>query len=345
MSATLPKMQYVRLGNSGLKVSKLILGCMTYGNETWGEWIIKDEEVVFQHIKAAYEAGINSFDTAPVYSRGASERLLGKAIKRLGVDRSSLVIMTKIQTGPISEGYSREDAKHPDSHGPWLSRKHIFDSIKASLDRLQLDYVDLLQCHVVDFDTPIEETMQALHDVVKAGYTRYIGMSNCPAWQFQRMQNYAITNRLTPFISMQNYHCLLYREAEREMLPTCKFLGVGTIPWSPLGRGLLCRPRANRSETVRGKSDVWTGMLQSEDDPTNAIIDRVEEVAKKTGASMSHVALSWLWTKEPVAAPIVGTSSVDHLHDLIKSLDFKLEQEDIKRLEELYTARPVAILY
>ncbi|KAG8704754.1 hypothetical protein FRC11_009612, partial [Ceratobasidium sp. 423] len=224
------KMTYVRLGNSGLKVSRLILGLMSYGNKQFGEWVLDEEEGI-KHIKAAYDAGIQTFDTANVYSNGDSERILGKAIKQLNLPRDEIVVMTKLYHLVVRDnsefilvngGDSPEaDAKgYANQYG--LSRKHIFESVKHSLERLQLDYVDVLQCHRFDYHTPIAETMQALHDVVKAGYARYIGMSSCHAYQFHAMQNYAIANNLTPFISMQNQHSLVYREEEREMMPTLK---------------------------------------------------------------------------------------------------------------------------
>jgi len=183
--------------------------------------------------------------------------------------------------------------------------------------------------------------MQALHDVVQKGWVRYIGMSSCTAWQFHMMQNYAVNNHLTPFISMQNYHSLLYREEEREMLPVCKLFGVGTIPWSPLSRGLLSRPRGERDTTLRSKTDPFTEILQKREDPSNEIIDRVEEIAKKKNISMSQVALAWLLTKDPVAAPIVGTSNLEHLDDMIKSIHIKLTDEEIKYLEEQYAPKPI----
>ncbi|KAI0760985.1 NADP-dependent oxidoreductase domain-containing protein [Trametes elegans] len=219
-----------------------------------------------------------------------------------------------------------------------LSRKHIFDSVKASLARLQVDYIDLLQCHRFDYETPIEETMQALHDVVKAGYVRYIGMSSCYAYQFHQMQNYAITHNLTPFISMQNHYSLIYREEEREMFPTLKHFGVGSIPWSPLARGLLTHPL--KTETVRAKSD---GFLQQYNIPAlPTIVGRVEELAKKKGVSMAQIATAWILAKPGVTAPIIGTTSLKNLEDILAALDVTLSEEDITFLEEPY--QPVAVL-
>ncbi|KAJ6617541.1 NADP-dependent oxidoreductase domain-containing protein, partial [Mycena sp. CBHHK59/15] len=255
------RVPYVRLGNSGLKVSKIILGCMSYGSPEWEPWVLPMEEAI-KHIKFAYDAGIQTFDTANVYSNGMSEVVLGKAIKELQLPRDEIVVMTKVRgavgkttnvsawelfkAGPDNIGYVNQ-------HG--LSRKHIFASVQDSLKRLQLDYIDVLQCHRFDYDTPIAETMEALHDVVKAGYVRYIGMSSCYAWQFHVMQNYAITHNLTPFISMQNQYSLIYREEEREMMPTLKHFGVGSIPWAPLARGELTRPLASE-KTARQSNDA-----------------------------------------------------------------------------------------
>lgn len=344
MSATKPTLSYVRLGKSGLKVSRIILGCMSYGSKSWEEWVLEEKDGI-EHIKAAFAAGVNTFDTANVYSNGESERILGKAIKEIGAPRSSFVILTKVCAPLIPDNVPKEAVFNPEQYGLvntyGLSRKHIFDSIKASLERLQLDYVDVFQCHRFDPETPIEETMQALHDVVQAGYARYIGMSSCAAWQFHLMQNYAIANRLTPFISMQNYHSLLYREEEREMDPVCSHFGVGTIPWSPLSRGLLSRPRDASGSTLRAKTDSYTAVVQKTDDPNLAIIDRVEELAKKKNVSMSQIALAWLMAKDPVAAPIVGTTKMENLMDVIKSVEVKLDDEEMKYLEELYTPKPI----
>ncbi|KAF5346826.1 hypothetical protein D9756_010565 [Leucocoprinus leucothites] len=334
-------MTYVRLGNSGLKVSKIILGCMSYGSSEWQPWVLNEEEGI-QHIKAAYEYGINTFDTANAYSNGLSEVVLGKAIKELELPHEGIVVLTKLffpvahEPGAVTFGPDTDKSKYVNQQG--LSRKHIFDSVKQSLARLQLDYIDVLQCHRFDPETPIEETMQALHDVVKAGYVRYIGMSSCYAWQFSAMQNYAINNKLTPFISMQNHYNLVYREEEREMFPTLKYFGAGSIPWSPLARGLLTRPFA--SHTTRGQTDrLIKGYSASES--TEKIIQRVEELAKSKGISMAQVALAWVLQREGVSAAIVGTTSLDNLHDLIDAVDVKLTAEEMKSLEEFYTARAV----
>ncbi|KIL64337.1 hypothetical protein M378DRAFT_186761 [Amanita muscaria Koide BX008] len=326
-------MPYVRLGNSGLKVSKIILGCMSYGTPEWFSWILPEEESIKQ-IKAA----LTDLDHLKMYSDGESERILGKAIKQLNLPRDEIVIMTKLyfivgrEPRTVLDGANSDDVGYVNQHG--LSRKHIFESVKHSLERLQLDYIDLLQCHQFDYDTSIEETMQALHDVVKAGYVRYIGMSSCWAWQY-----YAIANKLTPFISMQNHYSLVYREEEREMFPTLKYLGVGSIPWAPLGRGVLARPLSKF--TARGKADHYVGAYSKGSESTAKIVNRVEEVAKKRGISMAQVALAWMFQKDGVTAPIVGVTSSDHLQDIIGSVRVQLTPDEVKYLEEPYAPQAI----
>ncbi|KAH7888839.1 aryl-alcohol dehydrogenase [Phlebopus sp. FC_14] len=338
MATSQKSMPYVRLGSSGLKVSKIILGTMQYGTSEWQDWVLGEDEAI-KHIKAAYDAGINTFDTADMYSNGLSEVILGKAIKKLNLPRDEIVVMTKVYNvvGRTPGEKVFKSTAHPDQLGyvnqRGLSRKHIFHSIKNSLERLQLDYVDVLQCHRFDAETPIEETMQALHDVVKAGYVRYIGMSSCWAYQY-----YAIQNHLTPFISMQNHHSLIYREEEREMFPTMKLFGVGCIPWSPLARGLLTRPLGE--QTIRGKTDrIINSYIQHESDKD--IINRLEEVSKKKGATMAQVALAWSMAQDMVTAPIVGTTSLDNLMDLLAAIHVELSPEELKYLEEPYRSKAV----
>ncbi|KAJ7261783.1 Aldo keto reductase [Mycena haematopus] len=345
MSSATKKMEYVRLGQSGLKISKIVLGCMSYGNPKWGgNWVLGEEEAS-KHIKAAYDAGINAFDTANVYSTGISEEVLGRAIKQYQLPRDEIVIMTKVYF-PLSDKYPLFPGPAADAEGLvnqyGLSRKHIFDSVKHSLRRLQLDYIDLLQCHRFDPDTPVEETMQALHDVVKAGYVRYIGMSSCYAWQFNVMQNYAIANNLTPFISMQNHHNLLYREEEREMFPTLKHFGVGAIPWSPLARGALTRPIEAYGNTKRGESDVMPPSVYTQSTANQTIVKRVEEIAKKREISMAQVSIAWSLSKEGVSAPIIGTTSLANLAEAIAGVHIKLTEDEIKYLEEPY--QPMAVI-
>ncbi|KAJ3541586.1 hypothetical protein NM688_g6062 [Phlebia brevispora] len=316
------KMKYVRLGNSGLKVSKIILGCMSYGSKEWQQWVLEEEESI-QHIKFAYDHGITTFDTADAYSNGLSEVILGKAIKKLNLPREELVIMTKLfaPVAPEPGINMQAGGKTPQDYGvinqQGLSRKHIFDGVKNSLKRLQLDYVDLLQCHRFDYDTPIEETMQALHDVVKAGYVRYIGMSSCYAYQCKSLSRPCKTTRspttLTPFVSMQNHYNLIYREEEREMLPTLKMFNVGCIPWSPLARGILTKPV--QEDSVRKNTDYFMKWYTSETIPI--IVQRVEEIAKKKGISMAQVAAAWVMSKEGITAPIIGSTHIENLTELL----------------------------
>ncbi|KAH9047317.1 aryl-alcohol dehydrogenase [Lactarius hengduanensis] len=338
------RVPYVRLGKSGLKVSRIILGMMSYGDSRWQQWVLGEKEAI-EHVKFAYEHGVNTFDTADIYSHGLSEVYLGKAIKVLNLPREGIVVMTKlfgavgkIGDGPMWMTPPAELDKVGFVNQQGLSRKHIFDSVKKSLERLQLDYIDVLQCHRFDPSTPIEETMQALHDVVKAGHVRYIGMSSCYAWQFHIMQNYAITNNLTPFISMQNHHSLVYREEEREMFPTLDHFGVGIIPWSPLARGLLTRPFKTDEVSKRSDTDSFlAGYLEGAG--TQEIVNRVEEISKKRGISMAKVALAWSLSR--VTAPVIGSTSLKNLEELIHGTEITLTQEEIQYLEEPYKARSV----
>ncbi|KAG8752546.1 hypothetical protein FRC12_011900 [Ceratobasidium sp. 428] len=345
--ATGKNMTYVRLGTSGLKVSRIILGLMSYGTSEWNDWVLSEEEGI-KHIKAAYDAGIQTFDTANVYSNGLSEVILGKAIKQHNLPRDEIVVMTKVwglvartpqekYSGSAGIGAEADAARYVNQYG--LSRKHIFESIKHSLERLQLDYVDVLQCHRFDRNTPIAETMQALHDVVKAGYVRYIGMSSCYAYQFQAMQNYAINNKLTPFISMQNQYSLLYREEEREMVPTLKLFGVGMIPWYALAGGALTRPFNESS--LRSSTDQAAKAIVNRGDASQEIIKRVEAVAKAHGVSMAQVAIAWVLSKDVISASIVGTTKLQNLEDIVGGINVKLTEEDIKQLEEPYVPQAI----
>lgn len=339
-------MTYTRLGSSGLKVSRIILGLMTYGTPKWQGWVL-DEEEGFKHIKAAYDAGIQTFDIADMYSSGMSEVILGKAIKKFNLPRDEIVIMTKVFS-PVGKDMDSNTQLAPEAelnalgyvNQYGLSRKHIFEGVKRSLERLQLDYIDVLQCHRFDYNTPIAETMQALHDVVQAGYARYIGMSSCHAYQFQAMQNYAIANKLTPFISMQNYYNLIYREEEREMMPTLKMFGVGSIPWSPLARGRLTRPLSQKS--ARESGDPWIVMLaKRQTESENEIISRVEALAASKGVSMAQISIAWVLSKDPVAAPIVGSTSLKNIEDIIGAINVQLTEDEIKMLEEPYIPQSI----
>ncbi|AFR98147.1 aryl-alcohol dehydrogenase [Cryptococcus neoformans] len=341
------KMQYVRLGKSGLKISKIILGCMSYGDPEWHEWVLREKEGI-EHIKYAYAHGINTFDTADIsYSCGASEEILGKAIREIGCPREDVVILTKLYM-PITHGSRAAPPAFPDldksgyTNQYGLSRKHIFAAVQASLKRLNVEYIDVLQCHRFDYNTPIEETMQALHDVVQKGWVRYIGMSSCWAYQFHAMQNYAINNGLTAFISMQNFHNAAYREEEREMIPTLQMFGVGCIPWSPLARGFLTRPWKD-STSLRSQSDALY-KARGFSDPAVAkqrINEAIEQIAEKRGISMAQVALAWSLSKEYITAPIVGTTSLDKLKDLLGAINLKLTQEEKKAIEEHYVPQDV----
>lgn len=313
---------------------------MSYGTPVWQGWVLPEEQGI-EHIKAAYDGGINTFDTANVYSNGLSEVILGNAIKKYNLPRDEIVIMTKlfftVDRAPetIIPPKTKENYSYVNQRG--LSRKHIFDSVAASLKRLQLDYIDVLQCHRFDPETAIEETMQALHDVVQSGYVRYLGMSSCWAWQFSAMQNYAIQNHLTPFISMQNHYNLMYREEEHEMMPTLKHFGVGSVPWSPLARGLLTRPSSQQGQTTRETTDRYLKGYSF----NPSIVDSVEAIAIKKNVSMAQIATAWLLNKEGVTAPIVGTTSLDKLKELIDAVHITLTDEEMKELEQHYRAQGV----
>jgi aryl-alcohol dehydrogenase (NADP+) len=321
-------MQYVNLGKTGLKVSRLCLGMMTYGSKTWREWVL-DEDATKPFVKKALDAGINFFDTADVYSLGESERVTGNVLRHFGVKRENVVIATKVR-GEMSN----------DINDRGLSRKHIMDAIDNSLKRLQMDYVDLYQIHRWDYNTPIEETMEALNDVVRAGKARYIGASSMFAWQFAKAQHTAETNGWTKFVSMQNHYNLVYREEEREMIPLCKDQGIGLIPWSPMARGFFARNSKSGTETPRYKTDGFFKELYGREDDF-LVAQRAEEVAKERGVTSSQIALAWVLGKPGVAAPIIGSSKEAHLDQAIATLEIKLSDEEVKRLEELYQPHPV----
>ncbi|KAI9358454.1 NADP-dependent oxidoreductase domain-containing protein [Pilaira anomala] len=331
------KMQYTRFGNTGMRVSKLCLGCMSYGSSSWSPWV-KDEEESIKLIKEAYAAGINFFDTANTYSNGVSEIVLGKALKEIGAPRGRIVIATKVYA-PVYEDvtqHGRDDLKeNPDMVNMFgLSRKHIFDAVEASLKRLDVDYIDLYQIHRLDTETPMEEIMEALNDLVRSGKVRYIGASTMAAWQFQKLNSIAERRGWAKFVSMQNLYNLIYREEEREMNPYCLDSGIAGIPWSPLAMGALT---GKNRKTTRTETGFQLSSKEKEND--EIIIDRIEEIAKKHSKTNAQIALAWLFTKKYVTSPIVGVSKTEHLHDLIGSLDIKLTEEEVKCLEEPYIPR------
>jgi 1-deoxyxylulose-5-phosphate synthase len=323
-------MQYVRLGSTGLKVSRICLGTMTYGSKKWREWVL-DEEESRPFIRRALEEGINFFDTADMYSVGASEEVLGRALRDFGPSRDKVAVATKV-FNPMGED--------PNLRG--LSRKHILHAIDDSLKRLGMDYVDLYQIHRFDYETPIEETLEALHDIVRMGKALYIGASSMYAWQFAKMLYKADELGLTRFVTMQNHYNLVYREEEREMVPLCQEEGIGVIPWSPLARGFLAgnRSRANYGETVRAKTDDYAHGLYYQDSDFD-VVHRVTEIAERRGVPNAQVALAWLLAKPGVTAPIVGASKMKHLEDAIAALDLKLDAAEIQALEEHYTPHKV----
>jgi 1-deoxyxylulose-5-phosphate synthase len=319
-------MEYTNLGSTGTKVSRICLGCMTYGTKKWREWVLEEEEGR-PFIKQALELGINFFDTADMYSLGRSEEVLGRALKDFGPARDKLVIATKVFF-PMGDG--------PNERG--LSRKHIMQAIDASLRRLGTDYVDLYQIHRFDYETPIEETLEALHDVVKSGKALYIGASSMFAWQFARMLYTADRLGLTRFITMQNHYNLIYREEEREMAPLCRTERVGLLPWSPLARGLLAGSR--RAQTPRAKLDEYAHMLYTRE-ADDRVVDCVADVAKERGVPPAQVALAWLLHKPGVTAPIVGASKPHHLTDAVAAVALQLTKQEIEKLESVYVPHPV----
>jgi len=320
-------MQYVNLGKTGMKVSRLCLGMMSYGSRQWRSWILEEEEAR-PFVRRALEAGINFFDTADVYSTGESERITGKLLRELGVKRENVIIATKVH-GQMSD----------DINDRGLSRKHILDSIDKSLKRLGMDYVDLYQIHRWDYQTPIEETMEALNDVVRAGKARYIGASSMFAWQFSKAQYTAQSHGWTRFVSMQNHYNLVYREEEREMIPLCLDQGVGLIPWSPMARGFFARSRSG-IETARSQNDAFAAQLYFREEDF-AVAQRASEVAQERGVSASQIALAWLLNKPHITAPIIGATKMEHLEQAIAALEIKLSAEEVQRLEEPYKPHPV----
>ncbi|KAL0256494.1 CSG1/SUR1-like protein [Diplodia seriata] len=365
------KMQYVNLGKSGLKVSKVILGAMSYGSSEWQEWVLNEAEAL-PLLKHAYDNGINTWDTADIYSHGRSEEIIGKALKQYSIPREKVVILSKCYFGVAEDGSQPPIAASGANDGPelvnrvGLSRKHILDAVDKSVARLGT-YIDVLQIHRLDREVPKEEIMRALNDVVESGKVRYIGASSVSiptttttiiiiiiikkltltripkmaAWEFQMLQTIAARHNWHRFISMQNYHNLLYREEEREMIPYCRATGVGIIPWSPIARGVLARPFGSRGSTVRDKTDNFLqSLIRGQETETDAaVVGRVEEVAAKRGVSMAAVATAWVLAKGE--NPILGLSSKERIEEAVRNSNFVLSDEEIKYLEEPY--RPKVI--
>jgi 1-deoxyxylulose-5-phosphate synthase len=321
-------LEYTRLGRTGLQVSRICLGCMSYGKSDAGtlrwQWTLPESESR-PYVQRALEAGINFFDTANVYSLGESENVLGRAIRDFA-KRDEVVIATKVW-GPMFEK----------PNGKGLSRKAILSEIDHSLQRLGMDYVDLYQIHRFDYETPIEETLEALNDVVRAGKARYIGASSMHAWQFMKMLAVQKQNGWAQFVSMQNYYNLIYREEEREMMPLCLSEGVGSIPWSPLARGRLARPWTDEPQTDRAKTDAFAkGLYEKTVAQDKPIVDRVNELARQRNISPSQIALAWVLSKPYVSSPIIGATKPQHLDDAVAAVSVKLSPDEIKSLEDLY---------
>ncbi|MGV0101679.1 Aryl-alcohol dehydrogenase (NADP(+)) [Nostoc sp. DSM 114160] len=321
--------KYVNLGKTGLKVSRVTLGTMTYGSRKLRQWVLEEEESR-PFIKLALELGINFFDTADVYSLGASEEIVGRALKDFA-NRDQVVIATKVH-GKVGDG--------PNDRG--LSRKHIFDSIDASLRRLQTDYVDLYQIHRWDYETPIKETLEALHDLVKAGKVRYLGISSVYAWQFAKALYTADIHGWTRFVSIQNHYNLVYREEEREVIPLAQDQGIGIIPWSPLARGFLSgnRSKSDYGQTLRAKTDEFAHKLYYQDSDFQ-IVERVVELATKREVKPTQIALAWLLHQPGVTSPIIGASKIEHLKEAVEAVDLELSDREREFLEEPYTPHPI----
>jgi aryl-alcohol dehydrogenase (NADP+) len=320
----------MNLGKSGIQVSRICLGCMTYGARSWREWVLEEEESR-PFIRRALDLGINFFDTADVYSLGRSEEILGRALKDFGPGRDKVVIATKVF------GVMGDD---PNQRG--LSRKHIRHSIDDSLRRLGTDYVDLYQIHRFDPSTPIEETLEALTDVVRSGKALHVGASSMYAWQFARMLHAAERYGYSRFVTMQNHYNLVYREEEREMIPLCRKEGIGLLPWSPLARGFLTRrpPREGYGETARARTDDFAHKLYFRPGDST-VVEKVAEIATKRGVSMAQVALAWVLRQPGVTAPIIGASRMEQLEEAVKALELKLVPEEWGALEEPYQPHPV----
>jgi aryl-alcohol dehydrogenase (NADP+) len=323
-------MDYVRLGSTGLKVSRICLGTMTYGSKKWREWVLEEDESR-PFIRRALELGINFFDTADMYSVGVSEEILGRALKDFGPGRDRVVVATKV-FNPMGDD--------PNQRG--LSRKHIMHAIDDSLTRLDMDYVDLYYIHRFDYETPVEETLEALDDVVKSGKALYIGASSMFAWQFAKLLYKAGEMGLTRFVAMQNHYNLVYREEEREMLPLCREEGIAVTPWSPLARGFLAGGRrpVDYGDTLRARTDAYAQGLYYQ--PSDfEVLERVTEVASRRGISNIQVALAWVLRQPGITAPIVGASRTGHLEDAVAALSVTLDDAELKSLAEPYRPHPI----
>jgi aryl-alcohol dehydrogenase-like predicted oxidoreductase len=321
--------EQTRLGTTGTKVSRICLGMMSYGDPAQRKWFLSEDDGE-PIVRRAVEGGVTFFDTADMYSLGESERITGRLLAKFFNSREDYVLASKVFF-PMGDG--------PNDSG--LSRKHIMAGIDASLRRLGTDYVDLYQIHRWDYETPIEETMEALHDVVKAGKARYIGASSMFAWQFAKAQHIADAEGWTRFVTMQNHYNLVYREEEREMIPLCLDQGVGLIPWSPLARGLLAgnRERGGARNTVRSESDAYADSMYEEADFD--VVDVVKEIAAERGVPAAQVSLAWLLSKPAVTAPIVGATKLRHIEDAIAAADLELDEKEIERLEAPYRPHPI----
>ena len=322
-------MEYVNLGSTGTKVSRLCLGMMTYGAKSWRQWVLEEADSR-PFMQRAWDAGINFYDTADMYSLGVSEEILGRGLKALDVKREHVVIATKV-CQPMGDD--------PNVRG--LSRKHIFHSIDNSLQRLQTDYVDLYQIHRLDPTTPMEETLQALHDLVKLGKVLYLGASSMRAWQFAQMLYTQDKLGLTRFVTMQNHYNLIYREEEREMMPLCRAENVGLIPYSPLARGFVAgnRRKEDFGETLRAKTDDLSQRFYYQ--PSDfAVVERISALANQRGVSNAQIALAWVLAQPGITSPIIGASKMSHLEEAIKALELKLTAEELQSLAEVYEPHP-----
>ena len=322
-------MKYINLGRSGLKVSSICLGAMSFGSRQWQAWTLPEEKSL-PIIRRALELGINFFDTADVYSTGMSEEILGRALKDFA-ERDQIVIATKVN-GPMGSG--------PNDRG--LSRKHIFDAAHASLRRLKTEYIDLYQIHRWDYDVPIEETLEALNDLVRSGKVLYVGASSMFAWEFSRALHIAETRGWARFVSMQNHYNLIYREEEREMLPLCRHEGIAVLPWSPLARGLLAGKWKGPQgvETLRAQTDEYSRRLYYRECDFE-VASRVLELARSRGVPPAQIALAWLASRPGVTAPVIGATDVAHVEDAVASLAITLDPEEIRQLEAPYKPHPV----